>query len=113
MEDKWSKDQSDQITALYGQLKGKYEKEAYQKLYAGPQREYLDAFNTLTSLLKEQEAQGGLEQAIKGAQKQSVKNTSGGLFNLTPRQSAVGLITALIVVALASAGIPYVPPPLY
>ena len=65
MEDKWSEDQSNQITALYGQLKGKYEREAYQKIYAGPQLDYIDAFSTLNSLIEKQNKERGLESKLK------------------------------------------------
>ena len=43
---------------------------------------------------------------------QSKTSSSSGLFNLTQRQSAVGLAAVLAGVAFL-AGFPYVPPPLY
>ena len=95
MANKWSDEQSTQITALYGQLKGEYQKKADQKLFGGPQLDYIDAFNTLTSLINQQkkEQPSGLEKEITG---------SGpfGLPQLTKPQAAFGLAT--IVLALAA-----------
>ena len=99
MEDKWTKDQSNQITDLYKQLKGKYEKEAYQKIYAGPQLGYIDAFNALTNLIDRQKKEqfGGLEK--------KVKESSGGLF-AGRGAYALGLFGTLIALGLAASGLP-------
>ncbi len=97
----WTKDQSNQITNIYKQLEGKYEKEAYQKLFGGPQLSYLDAFTTLTSLIERQKKErvGGLESKV---QKESA---SAGIFSGERAKYVVGLVTALALIL----GIPYVP----
>ena len=100
MAEEWTKDQEDQITALYGKLKGKYEREANQKIFGGPQLPYLDAFTELTSLIEQQKKEhvGGLESKV---QKESA---SAGIFSGKRAKYVVGLVTAALVL-----GIPYVP----
>lgn len=90
MVEEWAKDQADQITALYGELQGRYEREANKKLFGGPQLPYLEAFNTLTWLIDEQEKEksGGLESKVRGT-------APSGLFNLTSQKSVIAL-TAII-----------------
>lgn len=99
MEDLWTKDQSDQITALYSKLKGKYEREAHQKIYAGPQLDYIDAFKTLTTLIDQQEKgkSEGLERKVKSA--------PSGLF-AGREVYALGLFGILIALGLAASGLP-------
>jgi len=104
MENKWSEDQSTQITSLYGKLKGAYERKANQKLFGGPQLPYSDAFSTLTALINEQEKSGktGIERKVK-------ESNSKGLF-AGKEGHALGLISVLIAVTFASLGMPYTPP---
>ncbi|MBI2658083.1 hypothetical protein HYX08_05315 [Candidatus Woesearchaeota archaeon] len=69
----WTTEQSDQITSLYGKLKGEYEKKANKVLFGGPQLPYSDAFDTLTSLIKQQENEkGGLEAKVHAEQKSGI-----------------------------------------
>ncbi|MBI2649776.1 hypothetical protein HYX04_00510 [Candidatus Woesearchaeota archaeon] len=51
-------------------------------------------------------------EKVAALKQQSKTSSSGGLFNLTQRQSVVGLAAILAGVALL-AGMPYLPPPLY
>ena len=98
----WTKDQSNQITDLYKQLEGRYEKEANQKLFGGPQLPYLDAFNTLNGLIEKQKKGhvGGLERKV---QKESA---SIGVSSGERIKYVVGLATVL---ALVLGLPPYIP----
>ena len=93
----WTKEQSDQITSLYGQLQGKYEREANKKLFGGPQLPYKEAFDTLTGLINQQEKSGGLERKVKSA--------PSGLF-AGKEAYALGLFGTLIALGLAASGLP-------
>ena len=96
----WTNDQSDQITSLYGKLKDKYKKEADQKLFGGPQLPYLEAFNTLTSLIKQQEKNsGGLEEKITGASEGIFAPYFKGFGKFFSKPVAVGA-TALLLLYL-------------
>ena len=95
----WTKDQSNQITSLYGQLKGKYERDANKKLFGGPQLPYLDAFNTLTSLIEKQKKESGLEGKLKNT-------ASDGILSGQRLKYAVGLGA---VIALVLGLPPYIP----
>ena len=102
MAEEWTKDQQDQITSLYGQLKGPYEKKAHQKLFGGPQLPYLEAFNTLTNLLYEQKKGGssGLEAKANSGHSKESSSSRWSLPTLTRPRAAFGLAT--IVLALAA-----------
>ena len=92
----WTKSQSDQITSLYGKLKGSYEKNAYQKIFGGTQLPYEEAHSTLLNLLKQQETEqrGGLEAKVKTQQSTSVLERMGSLFS---RPSVAAGATALLL----------------
>ena len=102
MAEQWSEAQSNQITALYSELKGGYKREADQKLFSGAQLPYLDAFNTLKSLIDEQEKKtgGGLEA------KMQAKSAPAGAF---PERisSATGLL-GLVLSAYAFTISPFI-----
>lgn len=95
----WTKNQSDQITSLYGQLKGSHEKNAYQKLFGGTKLPYEEAHSTLLNLLKQQETEqrGGLEAKVKTQQPASVLERIGSLFS---RPSVAAGATALLLLYL-------------
>ncbi len=101
MANEWSNDQSSQITDLYGQLKGNYERQAYNKLFSGPHLPYLDAFNTLTGLIEQQKA----EQSGVGLEKK-VDTAPGRFFPSQRLKYAIGLGT---VIALVLGLPPYIP----
>jgi len=94
----WTKDQSNQITSLYGQLKGDYEREANGKLFGGSQLPYEDAHHTLMDILKKQESgqHGGLEA------KADTSSTKGISFNKT--DNAIGLAGIIGTMAAFAAG---------
>lgn len=98
----WTVDQSNQITDLYKQLRGTYEREAHQKLFGGPELPYLEAFNALTSLIEKQKKEqvGGLEGKVKN------EATSGGILSSQRLKYAVGLGA---VIALVLGVSPYIP----
>lgn len=99
MENKWSEDQSTQITSLYEQLKGEYQKKAHKKLFGGSQLDYSDAFNTLTSLIKQQEKGGGLEGKV-------TETASNGILSNQMLRYALGFaVVAGLVLGLP----PYIP----
>lgn len=98
MAEEWTKEQSDQITAIYGKLKGEYKEQADKYLFGGEQLPYSEAHKILTSFIKEQqgqqkEQQGGLEKKV----------------GLTRFQSAVGLVAIALTIAALSSGM-YIPP---
>jgi len=95
----WTKTQSDQITSLYGQLKGKYEKEAYKNLFSGPQLPYEAAHSTLLNLLKKQET----EQKHGGLEQKAADTASSRLFGQKPAEAAVGLVAIIIALGALSA----------
>ena len=98
MVEEWTKDQENQITSIYGQLRGKYESEANKKLFGGQQLPYLEAFNTLTSLIDEQKKSSGLEAKAGQVSKES----SSGIWSLptlTRPQAAFGLTTMVLLLA--------------
>ena len=97
----WTKDQSDQITSLYEQLKGSYEKSANQKLFGGAQLPYEDAHNILVNLLKQQETEhhGGLEAATNAAHSEMNNKANK---HTTRMQYALGLIGIVLALAVAS-----------
>ena len=103
MAEEWTKDQQDQITSLYGQLEGPYERKAHQKLFSGSQLPYLEAFNTLTNLVDEQKKGGssGLEAKANSGQSKESSSSRLSLPTLTRPRAAFGLAT--IVLALAAA----------
>ena len=98
MADEWTNDQANQITALYGQLKGEYKGVADQTLFGGPQLPYIDAFNTLNGLIEQQEREQ--HRQVGGLEKKATTASSGWLPTLTPQQSGAYLVT--LVTAIVS-----------
>ena len=103
----WTKDQSNQITALYGRLKGEYNREAYQKLFGGSQLPYLDAFNTLNSIIERQEEErhvhGGLEAKTDAAPATTSQNSKYFIGGLGTLATALAAATSPLLGALALA----------
>ena len=91
----WTKEQSDQITELYGHLQGDYKARADKELFHGPQLPYDKAHGTLAHLLEAQEHQKrGLEGKVSHSKSKSVGRQEYG----------VGLLGALASVAAMAMG---------
>ncbi|MEK6892337.1 MAG: hypothetical protein AABX25_04075 [Nanoarchaeota archaeon] len=60
----WTKTQEDQISALYGSLKGVYQQDANKKLFGGAQLPYEQAHSILVENIKKQEQAEGLEGKV-------------------------------------------------
>ena len=100
----WTKEQSDQITSLYGELKGNYEKVANQKLFRGEQLPYEEAHYTLMEILKKQEAEqhSGLEAKTNAAHAEKSARGLFGLPSLNRAQAAVGLLAIVLGLGMLS-----------
>ena len=69
----WTKAQEDQVSALYGSLKGEYQQDANKKLFSGTQLPYGQAHSILVENLKKQEQASGLEGKIDHTPSKSSK----------------------------------------
>ena len=100
----WTKTQEDQITALYGQLKGEYKRKADKELFGGPQLPYGTAQSRLLNLINEQEKHehGSLEAKTNAAHAETTKKSSGlfGFGQLTQPKAALGLVAIVLMLGM-------------
>ncbi|GEM_PF-2872979 len=82
----WTKDQSDQITSLYSQLHGDYQKIANKELFGGLQLPYGDAHSKLMKIIEKQESKHTPP---------SGNNHLDNKIGMSKTDSAVGLVSLL------------------
>lgn len=106
----WTKAQQDQITAGYNSLHGKYQEEAKQKLFGGPQLPYEQAHSILMASLKKQEQAEGLDGKVNNEPRRvpvkrtqldyglglgGIAATVAGLASVNPAITVAGILTTM------------------
>ena len=98
----WTKTQADQITGLYKSLHGRYQEEANNRLFGGPQLPYEQAQSILTDLLRRQEGHGHKESGLENVVKKSIPLLDLGAVALTAGLLAtappLGIATGIIYI---------------